>query len=232
MSNFLLFNFEITSHCNAKCPSCFRTMMLDWKNSWSTEVKYMSTLKHLSVDDFEEFILNNVAFLKNNSYEYIEAKFCGEVGDPLMHPKLEKLIEIASTIFDKVEIYTNGGLRKNIWVKNIIKKYPKLFFVFGIDGITDDVNQKYRIGVRTDLALSNMIESAKHRFTKWDFTIFEHNYHQLQESIDFASKHGIYMLVRVNGRPFSKIQKDNLKTVEKILQKNRTNYYLCKQASE
>ena len=36
MASFLLFNFEITSHCNAKCPSCFRTSLLNWNDKYQT----------------------------------------------------------------------------------------------------------------------------------------------------------------------------------------------------
>jgi MoaA/NifB/PqqE/SkfB family radical SAM enzyme len=211
---FILYNFELTTYCNAKCPSCTRTV-LDLKN-----------LKHLPVSDFEDFVFNNYRFLKSDDREVV-AKFCGEVGDPMMHPKLSKIIEMASIAFDKIEIFTNGGLRNNKFVKDILEN-PKVHFIFGIDGTTDEVNQKYRIGVNTKLALSNMIVSAKHRFTKWDYTIFEHNYHQLQDAIDFAEDHGIYILARVNSRPFAKLNPNKLSYVEDILKKNRTNYYLCK----
>ena len=228
MSPFLLFNFEITSHCNAKCPSCFRTSLLDYNKNWSNNENYLSNFKHLSVNDFENFILENISFLKKNDYGHTIAKFCGEVGDPLMHPEIEVLINLSSMVFDKIEIFTNGGLRYKKWIKKLLMKYSKLHFVFGIDGITDEINQKYRIGVRTDLALSNMIESAKHRFTKWEYTIFEHNHHQLQDAIDFAKDHSIYILARVNGRPYSKLNEDNVKKVESILNKNETNFYLCK----
>jgi len=212
--SFILYNFELTTYCNAKCPSCTRTV-LDLKN-----------LKHLPVSDFEEFVLDNYRFLKNDDREVV-AKFCGEVGDPMMHPKLSTIIKIASIGFNKIEIFTNGGLRNNKFIKDILKN-PKVHFVFGIDGVTDEVNQKYRIGVNTDLALSNMIVSAKYRFTKWDYTIFEHNYHQLQDAINFAEEHGIYILARVNSRPFAKLNQNKLSYVEDILKKNRTNYYLCK----
>ena len=211
--SFILYNFELSTYCNAKCPTCTRTMM---------NIKH---LEHLSVNDFEDFVWNNYRFLKKDTRKII-AKFCGEVGDPMMHPKLLTMVEIASTTFDKIEIFTNGGLRSNKFIRDILK-YEKAHFIFGIDGTTDEINQKYRIGVNTDLALSNMTESAKHRFTKWDYTIFEHNYHQLQDAIDFSKKHGIYIMARVNSRPFSKLKSEKISLVENILKKNKTNYYLC-----
>tara|TARA_Y100000361_G_scaffold66820_1_gene58751 strand:- start:2257 stop:2952 length:696 start_codon:yes stop_codon:yes gene_type:complete len=228
MLPFILYNFELSSYCNAGCPSCFRTSLLDGEKYSMNQSSYMKKLKHLSIDDFQYMLLNNIEFFKKRKYEQVVAKFCGEVGDPMMHPQLDQLIGIASTVFDKVEIFTNGGLRNSNWIKKMLIKYKKLFFIFGIDGVTDEVNQKYRVNVRTDIAFENMIQSAKLRFTKWDFTIFEHNWHQLQDAIDLASDHKIYILARVNGRAYSKISDQNLIEVEEILKKNKTNYYLCK----
>ena len=129
-----IFNFEITSYCNADCPSCFRTL---YKES-------LPSTRHLKIEDFEFLILHNIKFFKNNQHENLLAKFCGEIGDPLLHPNIEQLISIAETVFDNVEIYTNGGLRNPKWIKNILTRYKKTRFVFGIDGLTDVTNQIYR----------------------------------------------------------------------------------------
>ena len=232
--SFVLFNFETTSYCNAKCPSCFRTANLYIEDQYHGPIRHF---KHLSVEDFEEFLLNNSKYLNsiksspgNKKYDLVVAKFCGEIGDPLMHPEMDKLVSLASMVFNRVEIFTNGGLRNPEWINQILNKNNNLYFVFGIDGVTDEINQKYRIGVRTDLAFSNMLMSVKQRDTKWDFTVFEHNYHQLQDAIDFAEKHEIYINVRINGRPYSKLKKEKISLVEDILKKNSTNYYLCKGA--
>ena len=66
------------------------------------------------------FLLNNIEFLKRNNYDIIIAKFCGEIGDPLMNPFLDKITSIAENVFDKVEIYTNGGLRSSEWIKKFL----------------------------------------------------------------------------------------------------------------
>lgn len=216
--NICLFNFEITSYCNAKCPSCHRTLFNDTVN-----------LKHLKVEDFEMMILNNVKYLKHNLYDRIHAKFCGELGDPLLNPDVEELIFIADNVFNKVEIHTNGGLRSSTWIRNILKRTSKrTVFIFGIDGLSNDVNQIYRVNVNTKLALKNMIESSKHRTTKWEYTIFSHNYHELNSVIDLSKKYDIDLLCRFNGRQFNKIQDAHLNNCINELEKNNIKYYVCK----
>jgi len=213
-----LFNFEITSYCNAGCPSCFRTR----------KPEIISPNKHLKIEDFEFLILNNINFLKNKQYTDQIAKFCGEVGDPLLHPKIEQLISMAECVFDKVEINTNGGIRNPKWIKNILTQYKKTSFVFGIDGLTDVTNQIYRVNVRTDIALKNMIESAKYAFTRWEYTIFTHNYFELPDVIDFARKHNLDLLCRFNGREFNKLDDENIFNCEELLKKNNIENFRCK----
>lgn len=216
--NTRMFNFEITSYCNAGCPSCFRTL----------EKENLPLNKHLKIEDFEFLILNNINFLKNNQYANQIAKFCGEVGDPLLHPKIEQLISMAECVFDEVEIYTNGGIRNPKWIKNILTQHKKTSFVFGIDGLTDETNQMYRVNVRTNIALKNMIESAKYAFTRWDYTIFNHNYLELPDVIDFARKNKLKLLCRFNGREFNKLDDENIFNCEGLLKKNNIRYYICK----
>ena len=233
MENAGVFNFEVTSYCNAGCPSCFRTMpILKWWEQSFFDIfiyeKKELVLRHLKVEDFEFLILNNIKFFKNNQYGHLIAKFCGEVGDPLLHPNIEQLISIAETVFDNVEIYTNGGLRNPKWIKNILTQHKKTSFVFGIDGLTDEINQIYRVNVRTNIALKNMIESAKYAYTRWDYTIFKHNYHELLDVINFAKIHYLNLLCRFNGREFNKLDDENIFNCEELLNNNNISYYVCK----
>ena len=213
-----IFNFEISSYCNANCPSCLRTR----------EKENLVLNKHLKVEDFEFLILHNIKFFKNNQYENLLAKFCGEIGDPLLHPNIDQLISIAETVFDEVEIFTNGGIKNAKWIKKILTRYKKTVFVFGIDGLTDEINQRYRVNVRTDIALKNMIESVKHGFTKWHYTIFNHNYQELSDVIKFAKNHNLDLLCRFNGREFNKLDDENIVKCEDLLQKNNIGYFVCR----
>ncbi len=229
--SFVLFNFETTTYCNAKCPSCFRTMEINYHRGKIAQIaalgKIPSTndhqkclkLEHLSIEDFDFFLWENGKYLRSisSSYDETVAKFCGELGDPLLHPKIDELVLLSSRFFDRVEIFTNGGLRNPRWIKTLLQKNEKLYFVFAIDGITHEVNKKYRIGVNTDLAFNNMFESINHRATKWDFTVFEHNYQEVEQAIKLALEHKIKIHVRINGRGFSKITKEHLIKLEKDL---------------
>lgn len=251
--SFVLFNFETTTYCNAKCPSCFRTMEINFHQMQIAKIirkgeipsaddhQKCLKLEHLSIEDFDFFLWENGKYLRSMSSSYGEtvAKFCGELGDPLMHPKIDELVSLSSRFFDRVEIFTNGGLRSPRWIKTVLQKNKKLHFVFAIDGITHEVNKKYRIGINTDLAFNNMFESINHRDTKWEFTVFEHNYQEVEQAIKLALDHKIKIHVRINGRGFSKITKDHLIKLKKYLIKYKDldpdfwqEYSLLKQESD
>ena len=216
---YCIFNFELTTYCNAHCPTCFRTRFLDL---------IPKPFKHLTTETFSTFILNNIEFLKRNNYDLLIAKFCGEIGDPLMNPFLDKITSIAENVFDKVEIYTNGGLRSSEWIKKFLLSNKKTSFVFGIDGLNNEINRKYRVNVDTDKALTNMFEASKYRWTRWDYTIFEHNFHELPNVVELSKKYNLNLLCRFNGREFEKINDIDLKKCENFLKTNKINYYICK----
>jgi len=214
-----VFNFELTTYCNAGCPTCFRTRFLDL---------LPKPYKHLTTETFSTFILNNVEFFKRNAYDRLIAKFCGEIGDPLMNPHLNELTSIAENVFDRVDIYTNGGLKSSKWIRNFLVSYKKAKFVFGIDGLSDETNQIYRINVNTNKALENMFMASKYRETRWDHTIFEHNHHELLDVIQLAKKHHLDLLCRFNGREFKKIKNEDLLRCEILLKETGIKYTICR----
>lgn len=92
---------EITNNCNLKCDFCI-------KNSRPN--------KFMSIDDFN-IILNKVDSYTNYLYFHV-------LGEPLLHPKINEFIDIASKSFN-INITTNGYLidrikdNKNIRQLNI-----------------------------------------------------------------------------------------------------------------
>ena len=191
MKNHLTFNFELSSFCNSSCPSCFRTLYK----------KKTKLNEHLFYDDFENFILNSIDYIKS---KYSICKFCGELGEPIMNPDIDKFLMSSSIIFDQVIVFTNGGLRKPSWFEQQMKEFKNLTFVFSIDGLDHKTNNIYRKNVNTNLAFLNLkkcMEIDRERI-EWHFNIFEHNYEQAYGVIDFCKTNEIKLLMRKNNRNF------------------------------
>lgn len=167
-------NFEITSYCNSKCYGCFRAHNQD------------NTLlnKHIDYDLFEKFIYEDCIG------DDMSCILCGQLGEPILHPQIEKIIELCYFRFNSVAISTNGGNRNPNWYKKICQKFSdKIIFIFAIDGITQDINELYRKGVNFDKAFNNMLSCGKNAL--WNFIIFKHNVHQVYGASKLAEKYNI-----------------------------------------
>ena len=86
---------EITNSCNLNCKFC---------------IKNDRKIEYISIDNFK-LVLNK---LKN----YTDYLYFHILGEPLLHPKINELIDIASKDF-KINITTNGYLINNIKTNNI-----------------------------------------------------------------------------------------------------------------
>jgi MoaA/NifB/PqqE/SkfB family radical SAM enzyme len=188
-SGFFL-NFDITNYCNASCPTCLR-------QQGKENHKKRGNLNTVNVDFslYKKIVLRDRDFLKDKI-----CKFCGELGDPIMHPKLENFIDVSSPIFKQVEVHTNGSARNTEWIKKIMKKYKNLYFVFAIDGATEEINSLYRVGVNFNLAFNNMIAGSKieNKRIKWVFTVFPWNKHQIKEIKKIREKYKMNLKIREN----------------------------------
>ena len=81
---------EITNSCNLKCEFC---------------IKNTRKIEYIKIEKFKE-MLNKIDKYTNYLYFHI-------LGEPLMHPKINELIDIASSKF-KINITTNGYLIEKI----------------------------------------------------------------------------------------------------------------------
>lgn len=95
MKRFKKVYLEITNGCNLNCDFCI-------KNSRKTE--------YISIDNFK-LILDKLK-------DYTDYLYFHVLGEPLLHPKINELIDIASPNF-KINITTNGYLINNIKTNNI-----------------------------------------------------------------------------------------------------------------
>jgi len=175
--------FSITTYCNAKCPLCAHTHMTNDKTL---------VLQHADFKVFKNFV--------KNLNEGREVVLCGDYGDPMMHPNIQDYIDCSMENNLKLTIHTNGGLRTTKFYE-YNSKYANLCIVFGIDGMSQKVNQKYRVNVDFKKALNNMLtfkRSGGH--AQWDYLIFDYNIDDLYSAIELCKKEGIKIKPALNNR--------------------------------
>ena len=194
---------DYTSKCNALCLRCARNV----------EGKFLN--KNMPIADtpwnvFEAFFEPTINYL--NAVEY-----CGNFGDPILHPDLINGLEWLQQRENpslrqshdrkprlKYQISTNGGVNSPDWWRDLAKVLPSApttfnpddYFarrgevVFGIDGL-EDTNDLYRRQVNWERLMENVnaFIGAGGDAT-WQYIMFEHNKHQVEEAREFAKKLG------------------------------------------
>ena len=202
---------DYTTKCNALCLRCARNV----------DGKYLN--KNMPLADMPWNLYKS--FLKPivNSLELLD--ICGNYGDPPLHPDLirgcdwmisKQNIEARLKAGVKEElciinIATNGGINSTGWWKELaqtlnkkyntgdeIKQYPGKV-VFGFDGL-EDTNHIYRRQVNWKKCMENskaFINAGGH--AEWQFIIFEHNEHQINEAKSMAFDMGFENFFTVGG---------------------------------
>ena len=197
VKNVKRLHIELSSRCNASCPACSR-------NYSGGPVADGLELTDLSLSDIKRMVPVEIA--KN----LVGINFCGNVGDPGMAPDLLPIIEYFRGHSPKIvqQLRTNGGMRnEKFWTElgNFFVKQPpprdnhlfsKAGVVFSVDGL-EDTNHIYRRGVIWDKLIRNMrAYSATGAFAVWEWLLFEHNEHQIEEARTIAKELGFEFIVK------------------------------------
>jgi len=178
-------HLEVTQRCNASCPMCDRNQNGGALNP------------HINLDEITLFDCQKIfesKFIKQLDTMYM----CGNLGDPIIAQDTIKIFEYFRNHNDKMwlSMNTNGGARDREWWKELAKVLKKpAAVIFSVDGL-HDTNHLYRQGVVWDNVEQNMrtfIEAGGR--ARWDFLIFEHNQHQVDEARVLAESWGVEKFV-------------------------------------
>jgi MoaA/NifB/PqqE/SkfB family radical SAM enzyme len=204
------YDFALTTYCQARCRSCARTEQDTGNtNSW------LAT-KHMDLEVFTRIVSNSKNIAERNGY----IQFCGELGDPMMHPQVSDFIDVALLYGKRVHINTNGGLRQPKWYKHLADTYKERIRIkFGIDGTDHDTNWLYREGVDWKRAMDNMrAYFGAQGEGDWHFIIFDWNWQQIPLARKMAEDIGCEVHFKFNTREYGKITKENKIIAKQLLE--------------
>lgn len=173
-------HLEMTERCNASCPQCAR-------NINGGEVNPQLHDAELSLADVKKIL--KPEFVKQLKRLYM----CGNYGDPVSARDTLEVLEYLRSHNNEMQLsfHTNASAKTPDWWANLPEAMGKNHHVvFSIDGL-EDTNHLYRQGT----VWKKIIENAK-AFIKaggqarWDFIVFNHNEHQVEEAKKLAADMG------------------------------------------
>jgi MoaA/NifB/PqqE/SkfB family radical SAM enzyme len=184
-------HLEITSKCNARCPMCLRTVC-------GGEDNPNLPLVELSIDHIKKIF--EPRFIKQLDRLYM----CGNYGDPLFAQDTLEAYKYfrESNPNIRLDMFTNGSARPEPWWKELAQTIDLVHF--SVDGL-EDTNHIYRKGTN----FQNILRSMKAYLgaggvAVWDFIVFKHNEHQVDEARQLSEELGFKSFnVKKTGRFFS-----------------------------
>ena len=179
-------HLEITQKCQAACPMCDRNMNGGDDNPHLTnaEITLQKAKKIFKPD-----------FIKQLKTMYM----CGNLGDPIVARDTLEIFkyfrEHNPTMW--LSMNTNAGARDMPWWMELAQVFGRNgAVIFSVDGL-EDTNHLYRQNVQWDKVETNMkaFIAAGGR-ARWDYIIFQHNEHQVEEAERLANEWGCEKFIK------------------------------------
>jgi len=184
-------HIELTNACNAACPMCVRF----YNNSPLTRPDL--EIGQITLEKFKKYFPPNIIKKCNLIL------FCGVHGDPCVAKDVYEICEYIDSVSSKtdIKIHTNGGMRKSEWWsklgklfakhrKTLWRKNSQWSVTFSIDGL-EDTNHLYRRNVKWKILTENVQSFINAGgYAIWDYLIFRHNEHQIDEARTYSKKIG------------------------------------------
>lgn len=187
-------HLEPTERCNLSCLMCDRNINGGKVNPYLKN-------RELTLNIIGQSITPD--FLKQLDRIYM----CGNYGDPIIAKDCIEIM-LYFRVYNpeiKLSIVTNGCARPEGWWKSIASIVNSIRF--GIDGL-EDTHYIYR----QNASWKKIIENAKifinaGGYAIWDYLVFGHNEHQIDEASNLATELGFKeFIVKKTGRFFSNIK--------------------------
>jgi len=166
-------NFELSSHCNSKCPQCGRYDI------------FGRTHKDLYITHLDVKVIKKLPLARMKNLKMVS--FGGNFGDALMHPDLNEIMDFFQQ--QQISITTNASLRSRQWWSDLGTN-KNVSVTFCIDGIGKE-HEYYRRNTSYDKIIENAKSFIDNGGTAlWQFIVFRHNEHQIEEAKKLSNELG------------------------------------------
>ena len=216
--NIRTIHMELTTRCNSACPQCPRNLFGDRPNpnipvsdiSFDQAINMLSPIVH-QLQDF-----------------YV----CGNFGDPAIAKDVFEILSWLRSTNPKITLglHTNGSMRTPEWWARLgtLLTNPGDKVHWGIDGL-EDTNHIYRRHTQWSKIMENSSAYiAAGGRAVWNYIVFDHNEHQVEQARDIALKMGFVRFSAKKTKRF--IDQETLEVIETtpVIDRNGNEIYRLK----
>jgi MoaA/NifB/PqqE/SkfB family radical SAM enzyme len=175
--------FELTNYCNLRCPVC------------PTGAGTLRRPAQAMAPELFGRLFDAVG-------PYLLSASLWGWGEPLLHPELRRILQTATKYPVATLLSTNGQNLDNESVVEALLDHPPVYLIVALDGITDEVNARFRVGARLAPALAGVRKLAEGKRQRRQalpvlhlrFMVMRHNEPQVPAVPSFAAEHGFELL--------------------------------------
>ena len=176
-------NIDISNRCPLECMRCQRqtNFTLEGRKVYGRDAT-MDEIRKLS-DYFSSF------------------NFCGQLSDPVHHPKFVEILEYLYNKDIQVTVHNASSQKPMKWYIKAFQAHPRAKWIFAIDGLPEESNM-YRVNQDGKKLYEVMLEAKKHlkQTPSWQFIVFSYNEHNLEEAKQTAIDEGLMFIVLHSSR--------------------------------
>jgi len=149
--------------------------------------------RDISIEDYRKLVI-----------AFDNVVMCGQIGDPIYHPKFTELLEESWTL-NSLVVNTNGSGKKYSWWDNVFelsRVFGNVTWRFSLDGLPHQSHQ-YRINQDGE-QVWKVMKRAKYWDVPiiWQYIPFRYNEDSVEQARQMAADHGIeFMLKKSNRHP-------------------------------
>lgn len=167
---------HLTNSCNAACPQCDRTEIIDKLGNYEVDLERIKRW-------FPPETLQKIRYID----------FTGPFGDAAASPHLLDILQYIVEVSDTpIHFNTNGSLKTEEWWWNLgVICGEQLTVTFDVDGINQEMHETYRRNTNLQKVLNNMKTLSQTPAQIFAFTVlFRHNQDYLKEIEQLCYENG------------------------------------------
>ena len=176
-------NIDIGFRCSLECPKCQR--QTQHRNLGVKVPGYDLTLSeiHKLAKFYNEFV------------------FCGQLSDPIHHPKFAQILRILRNKDINTRIHNASSHRPEKYFIECFEANPGASWIFGIDGLPEE-SCLYRINQDGEKLFRMMLEAKKilRKPPVWQMIVFSYNEKSIEKCKKLAEKHDLPFLIVQSSR--------------------------------
>ena len=176
-------NIDITHRCALECPRCQRQTQFRDRGQKVYGVD-------ISLEDIKKLAAHYKCF-----------DFCGQLSDPVHHPKFIEILAYLKSVNVKCYVHNASSAKSLDWYIKAWKANTSATWIFGIDGLPNE-SHKYRVNQDGEKLFKIMCESQKYLNTRsvWQYIIFNYNEDHLEEAKKMADEHDLFFIQKQSSR--------------------------------